>query len=268
MTQHTSPSTINNFNQCTASIPPLQIFWMYPNTLSLHGGRGDLMALLRFATMANRPVEIHRIEHPGDPIPWDRAHMLYFSAGDLACMPDVIRGLAPCRDRLKNFADRGGVIVANGSTGAILAKDLTKTDGTVIPGLGLLYMHWTQRKSVQGDDLWMKTADGMEIIGTEIKLADVTLEPGQKFFGKVLYGTGNCGNGYEGAIRDNIIYTGCLGPLLVRNPVLAMDLLYRASVAADIPCHKQDFSLPPEALPHETSGLLEAKKFIQKKMKT
>lgn len=256
-------SSINNLDVLRLSPDeqrPINILWMFPNTLSLHGGRGDLMALLRFATLAKRPVDIRRIENLNDPVPLEEADMLYFCAGDLACMPDVIHALEPILPQLQDFAARGKVILANGSTGAILAKDLTLTNGTKILGLGLLDMHWAQRSSVHGDDLWMKTADGLEIIGDEIKLADVSLDPGQAPFGTVIYGKGNCGDGYEGAVSGNVIYTGCLGPVLVRNPELAMNLLERAAGASIPP-------LSPDAIPHELAGLEEAKKFIQKKMK-
>lgn len=238
----------------------INILWMFPSTLSLHGGRGDLMALLRFATLAKRPVDIRRVENLNDPVPLADADLLYFCAGDLACMPDVIRALEPIREDLRAFAARGKVIVANGSSGAILAEDLTLTDGTKIPGLGLLHMHWVQRTAVHGDDLWMKTEDGLEIIGDEIKLADITLDPGQAPFGTVTYGKGNCGDGFEGAITGNVIYTGCLGPVLVRNPALAMNLLERATGESIPP-------LSPDAIPHELAGLKEARIFIEKKMK-
>lgn len=256
-----SEGTIRNYEPAPQEeAPVLHILWMYPSTLSLHGGRGDIMALLRFATLAKRPVDIRRIENLNDPVPLEEADMLYFCAGDLACMPDVIRALEPIREALRDFSAQGKVIVANGSTGAILARDLTLEDGTVVPGLGLLDMHWKQRTSVHGDDLWMKTADGLEIIGDEIKLADVTLDPGQAPFGTVTYGKGNCGDGFEGAITGNVICTGCLGPVLVRNPALAMNLLERAA-GAPLP------ALAPSDIPYELAGLAETKAFIQKKMK-
>ena len=244
----------------------IRILWMYPDSLSIHGGRGDIMALLRFATMAKLPVEIQRVDHLSSPLPLDQADMLYFCCGDLSCMPDIIKALEPNKAALEAFAARGKVIVANGSSGAILAKDLWLLNDTLIPGLGLLGMHWVQRKTVHGDDLWLTTKEGLEVIGNEIKLADVTLEPEQSPFGKVHYGGGNHGDGYEGAVSGNVIYTSCLGPVLVRNPALTMELLRRAAAAAGIETAPEQFELPPEQIIHEQKGIEEAKKFIQKKM--
>ena len=244
----------------------VKILWMYPDSLSIHGGRGDIMALLRFATMAKVPVEIRRVEHLTDPIPLDAADMLYFCCGDLTCMPDIIKALEPRKTELEAFARAGKVIVANGSTGAVLARALELLDGTVVPGLGLLGMVWRQRKTVQGDDLWLDAMDGIEVIGNEIKLAEITLDPDQAPFGKVRYGHGNCGGMDEGAVSGNVIYTSCLGPVLVRNPALAMALLRRAADAADIAITPEQFRLNPADICHEQTCLEEAKGFIKKKM--
>ena len=244
----------------------VRILWMYPDSLSIHGGRGDIMALLRFATMGRIPVEIRRVELLTDPVPLGEADMLYFCCGDLTCMPDIIKALEPVRVDLEQFAAQGKVIVANGSTGAILAKELKLLDGTVVPGLGLLGMHWTQRKTVQGDDLWLKAMDDIEVIGNEIKLAEITLEPDQEPFGMVRYGHGNCGDGKEGAVSGNVMYTSCLGPLLVRNPDLAMALLKRAAAAAGLDTCPEQFLLREEDISHERACLEEAKRFIEKKL--
>ena len=267
-TSRITPRSLNNLD--ALGLPEqhkrVRILWMYPNSLNIHGGRGDIMALYRFATMAKLPVEICRVDHLSSPLPLDQADMLYFCCGDLSCMPDIIKALESKKADLQDFAAQGKVIVANGSSGAILAKDLWLLDDRLIPGLGLLGMHWVQRKTVHGDDLWLTTHDGLEVIGNEIKLADVTLEPEQAPFGKVHYGGGNHGDGYEGAVSDNVIYTSCLGPVLVRNPALAMDLLRRAAATAGIETTPEQFILPPEQIMHEQKGLEEAKRFIQKKM--
>lgn len=244
----------------------VRILWMYPNSLHIHGGRGDLMALLRFATMAKLPIEICRVDRLTDEIPLENAHMLYFCCGELECAADIVKALESQKEALFAFAEAGNVIVANGSTGAILGKDLKLADGTVIPCLGLLGMHSVQRTSIHGDDLWLDAIDGIEVIGNEIKRMDVTLDPEQAPFGTVRYGRGNCGDGKEGAVTRNVIYTTCLGPLLVRNPALAMALLRRAAMAADMQIDEAQFALSPEAILHESKALEETRIFIRKKM--
>ena len=271
MTEHTNETSRSVDNLAALGLSHnhkrIRLLWMYPDTLSLHGGRGDIMALLRFATMARLPLEVRRVENLTDPVPLDDADMLYFCCGDLSCMPDVIKALEPRKADLADFAATGKVIVANGSTGAILSNALQLMDGTVIPGLGLLGMRWTQRETVHGDDLWLDAPDGIQVIGNEIRLADVTLEPGQEPFATVRYGFGNNNTGTEGAMTRNVIYTGCLGPVLVRNPALAMALLKRASAAAEIPTEPDQFRLSSRQIPQEEKLLEESKVFIRKKMR-
>lgn len=265
MDLHENKASVSNLD--AGDQKKIRILWMYPDSLNLHGGRGDIMALLRFATMAKIPVEIRRVELLTDPVPLNAADMLYFCCGDLVDMPHVIRALEPVKEALESFAARGKVIVANGSTGAVLAKELQLLDGTVIPGLGLLDMRWTQRSTVQGDDLWLDAVDGTQVIGNEIKLAEIALEPDQAPFGKVRYGHGNDGTGYEGAVTRNVIYTSCLGPVLVRNPALAMALLRRAADAAGLEIPAERFALRTEDISCEEKALEEAKKFILNKGK-
>lgn len=245
---------------------PLRVLWMYPDTLSLHGGRGDLMALLRFSIHAGLPLEIRRVDQPGDPVPLHEADLLWFCCGDLDCAPALIRALEPLKPQLEAFAAEGKMIFANGSTGAILARELHFRDGQVLSGLGLLDMVWAQRETVRGNDLWMDVLGGIEVIGNEIDRADVILGPHQAPFGTVRYGGGNQGDGFEGAITNNVIFTCCLGPLLVRNPHLAMALMKRAAEAAGISTEGMNFTLTAEDIPTETAGMEAARVFIREKM--
>lgn len=242
--------------------PRVRILWMYPDSLNIHGGRGDIMALLRFATMAKLPVEICRVDRFADPIPLEDAHMLYFCCGDLDCAADLCKALEPHKAALEAFAKAGKVMVANGSTGVVLGKDLQYLDGSQLTCLGLLGMHAQQRKTIHGDDLWLDAMDGVEVIGNEIKRVEITLDPEQQPFASVRYGRGNCGDGKEGAMAGNVIYTSCLGPMLVRNPKLAMELLARAASAAGLALG----DLPAEALALEEKAFEEAKVFITKKL--
>lgn len=258
---------IHNLDALTLSpyAPRLRILWMYPDILSLHGGRGDMMALLRFGTAMGLPLEIRRINQLTDPIPLDSADLLYFCSGELSCVPPMVQALLPMREQLSAFADSGKMIVAVGSTGAILSKELRKLDGSVIPGLGLLNMYWNQRKTVYGNDIWMDALEDTEVIGNQILLADVTLAPDQVPFGRVRYGYGNCGDGFEGAVTKNVIYTSCLGPMLVRNPAMAVTLLRRAADAAGIDA---EYRLDPGDIALETKALEDSRIFISSKMKT
>lgn len=244
----------------------LHILWMYPDVLNVFGGRGDLMALMRVCTAMGVPAEMRRLDHLADEIPLDWADIVYYASGDLTCMEDILRVTMPRQDDLRSFAAGGGMIVAVSSSGAILADEVTKLDGTSMKGLGLLHMKMTEREKVHGDDLWIRTDSGLEVTGNQIQLLDVALEEGQKPFGTVIYGRGNDGSGMEGAESGNVIYTACVGPALVRNPWLAAELIERAAAVSGVSASGGAFRLPEEEIEQEMLSAEEARDFIRKKM--
>ena len=66
----------------------------------------------------------------------------------------------------------------------------------------------------------------MELI-EQIRLADIELTGNREPFADVIYGLGNNGGHKEGAMRETMIFTACLGPVMVRNPWFAAKCLKR-----------------------------------------
>lgn len=154
-------------------------------------------------------------------------------------------------------------MIAVASSGAVVARQTELLDGRVLEGLGLLDMQWKERVSVWGDDLWFSLPSGLQVIGNQIQVADVFLADTQPALGQILYGRGNCGDGKEGARRDNVIYTNCLGPLLVKNPRLAEIWLRECAAAAGLQVPAQ---LEDEWIETETQSFALIQKFIEGKM--
>ena len=212
----------------------VRILWLYPDTMNIHGGRGDVMALLHIADLLGIPVEIRRCDRLSYGMDWKNTDIAYMTAGELKCVPEVSRDMEHYEKGMKEFINDGGVLIANGSSGAVLGNTLTNYGGRTTRGLGLLDMDWKERESVWGDDIWIKTEEGMEIIGNQIQVADITLGEGQKPFGEVIYGRGNNGDGVEGAVKGNVIYTGVLGPVLTKNPEFTAWILKQGAAKAGI----------------------------------
>lgn len=227
----------------SGEIKTLNILWLYPDIMNIHGGRGDVMGLLNMCNYLGVPVEIRRIDRLEDEVDWSWVHLVYITAGELNCVPSVIDALSRQKEDLEAFVKLNRTFIANGSSGAVLADEIRYKDGRVVKGLGLLKMIWTERDSVWGDDIWVKAdiykneevSGGIEVIGNQIQVADVELSEGQKPFGRLVYGRGNNGSlanggsGFEGARTKNIIYTCVLGPLMTKNPLFAADLLLKAA---------------------------------------
>ncbi|MDO4518361.1 MAG: hypothetical protein Q4B78_04050, partial [Bacillota bacterium] len=230
--------TVNNMQEVSGEngFKCVHILWLYPDVMNIHGGRGDIMALLHMSNVLGIPVEIRRCDSLKEMIDWNWPHLVYMTAGELKCTPDVAKALKKQEKAIQAYVRDGGIFVANGSSGAVLADNVTLVGKDAFKGLGLLHMDWKERLTVWGDDIWISVDElDEDIVGNQIQVADVHLAVGQNPFGKVLYGRGNDGNtedggsGLEGARTDNVIYTGVLGPVLTKNPKFTAYLLKLAS---------------------------------------
>ncbi len=243
---------------------PVRVLWMYPDVLNLHGGRGDLMALLHYSCLLGLPCEIRRINGFSDDFPFDAADLIWFPSGDLSVMKDVCAALAPHAGGFRAFAQKGGYVFAVASSGAVLAKRTVWLDGGVTEGMGLLDMEFTQRERPHGDDLLVDIPQGLRIVATQIQMADCTLLDGQAPFGSVVYGRGNNGGGTEGARTGNAVFTNCLGPVLTKNPRLTESILKNCASAAGMDV--SGLTLKDEDIALETAAAEDVKAFVQKKI--
>lgn len=201
----------------------LTIGWAYPDILNLHGERGSVQALVRAAENLGLEAELLRVEDFDDEIPFDALDLLVFLPGELKTLAVIREALRPQEEKLRAYVENGGTLVAIGTSGMIFGKTITRLDGSEIRGFGLLDLNAKERKYVFGDDLHLRIREnGQELIGCQIMMADVEAAAP---FGQVLYGRGNDGSGAEGARYRNLIYTNCLGPLFVKNPWFAEDLI-------------------------------------------
>ena len=242
----------------------IHILWMFPDVLSMHGGRGDAMALLHFSNLMKLPCTIRRINTLTEEIPFDWADMILLPSGDLSVMGDVCKALMPRKAEFKRFAQSGKVILAIGNTGVVLAEKLVFLDGKVVRGMGILGAQFKQRSKVHGDDLWVRLPNGRELFGTQIQMADVRLRKSQEPFGKTIYGRGNGGKGREGARTDNVIFTHLLGPVLTKNPGFTEELLKLSAEVVGL--NPDRYNLPEENITLELQALEDCRTFINKKI--
>lgn len=201
----------------------LRIGWMYPDILNLHGERGSVQTLVTVGANLGVEVEICKIENFDEAIPYDSLDMLVFLPGEISSFRHLVPALRRQMEELKAYVEAGGYVLALGTSGLLFGKQVKREDGSVQEGLGLLDMTAVERQYVWGDDLQLRIRDTrQELIGSQIQMADVeAAEP----FGTTIYGRGNNGTGADGARYKNLIYTNCTGPLFVKNPWFAEDIL-------------------------------------------
>lgn len=221
----------------------MKLLWLYPDILNLHGDRGNVLALLSIARAMGLEAELVKADSAGAlPAP-EEVDLIVLGAGQLRDMKPIAEDLRPRAEALRTYAERGGHILATGSTGCLLGKSFALDGETTVEGLGLLDLTAKElcrtaqpmlTKEVYGDDLYWRAEDGTEVIGCQIQRMDFTLGESAAPLGTVLYGYGNDLSGAEGARYKNVRFTNTVGPLLACAPWLGVTLLREIAEAQGI----------------------------------
>lgn len=241
----------------------LNILWMYPDILNLHGDRGNLMAFEKIGNLLDVKVNINKVESYNDDIDFENNDILFFNVGEIKVMPTIIETLQKYDKPLQKFIDDNKTIILIAASGCIMAKKIIRKNEE-FEGLGYLDMDLIERENIYGDDiLFTLNENNMEIVGCQIKMLDTILHSDISL-GILTYGSGN--NGFnektEGAKYKNIIYTNTLGPVFVKNPWYTELIIKNALKNKNIDIEK---TLTDEDFDIELNSLKAIKKFINQK---
>ena len=209
----------------------LKIAWLFPDTLYLHGERGNILALERFARLGGFEPETAKIDFLTEnfhPMDYD---VIFCPPGEIASFPAVVKKLCEVKDELNDFIKSGRVLFVTGTSVAIWCKEVRRFDGSSFSGMGFVDAVAEEKETVYGDDNYFTcTYNGqdIDIIGNQIQMADFVSYEGREtdFFGRLKYGYGNTGKDTnEGFIIKNSVFTNSLGPVLVTNPKLTIEII-------------------------------------------
>ncbi|MCQ2550632.1 MAG: cobalamin biosynthesis protein CobQ [Clostridia bacterium] len=224
----------------------LKIAWLFPDTLYLHGERGNILALERFAKLAGFEPEVTKIDFKSTfkPLEYD---LIFCPPGEISSFKPIVDKLLLVKDELKAFMESGKVLLVTGTSMAIWGGEILRNDGTRLEGLGLVKFNTVEKDMVYGDDIYFTcqyNGKEMEMLCSQIQMADF-ISDGAASFGKIIYGYGNTGvDKAEGFMVNNSIFTNCLGPMLVTNPWLTkeiMKVLGGRDVKLDFHLERQSF---------------------------
>ena len=206
----------------------LKLAWLFPDILSLHGDRGNVLAFQRVAAAAGFDVDVERIDFDTEDFSPAQYDFIFCPPGELASCSNIIAWLQPYREEIQSFIDEGRVLLVTGTSQCIFGKQTLREDGSLLEGLGIIDCDYKERKAVYGDDLYFTTQYGvgeeMEIFGSQIQMMDVRSR--EEAFGTLKYGFGNDGTDRrEGVWKKNSIFSNTLGPILVLNPWLTKKIV-------------------------------------------
>lgn len=254
----------------------INIVWLYPDILNLHGDRGNIMSIARIVEAMGLEADIIKVNNAAELPVLSDVDLIIMGAGQLRDIRYVTDDMRNYESELKQYIENDGHILVTGSTGCIFGKRYYLDDGMANDGLGIIDMQARAlnrtkmpmlTKEVYGDDIYWKMDDGMEIIGCQIQRMDFTLGKTAKALGTLLYGYGNnCKSNAEGARYKNLMLTNTVGPMLAGNPWFGAYII--KSIAAKKKIELNDYDENKLSYMKIARDSFNAKKvFIEKKKK-
>lgn len=237
----------------------INVAWMYPDILNLHGERGNAKAFELISKKIGIKLNIDRIDNLDEKIDFEKYDILLFNAGELKTIKTISDVLKEQKEELDKYIKDNKIILITGTTGALFADKITRIDNSSFEGLNILNMDIKERDIVIGDDLYYLMGK-MEIMSCQIQMIDILLKK-VKPFGNIKYGYGNNGTNVEGAKYKNVIFTNALGPVLVKNPWFTEYLIKLA-------CKNKNVKIKSKKVNYELElkSLESTKEFINKKV--
>jgi CobQ-like glutamine amidotransferase family enzyme len=242
----TSPSTIHHQPSMQ-----LTIVHLYPKEMNIYGDTGNRLVLQKRAEWRGVDVRV-KLVGVGDPIPGE-ADLIIGGGGQDAGQGKIQDDLQAKAAQLQKLANDGVPMLMICGMYQLFGRSFTTHEGEVIKGIGILPL-----ETVGGDERMIgntvySTPYG-EVVGYENHSGVTTLDDPTLAFGTVTQGDGNNGqDGTEGCRVGNVFGTYSHGPVLVKNPRLADELL-RLALAR----RYDELELPPlddqlELAAHDTA---------------
>ena len=246
-----------------------RIAWLFPDTLFLHGERGNLLALARFAQLAGFEPEVIKVDFDTENFNPSDFNLIFCGPGEIVSFPSVVEWMIPFKEKLVSFMESGRPLIVIGTSVGIFGKKVVRNRNTFVdagefPGLGIVDLIYSENYEVYGDDIYFECEYGgqrMELIGNQIQMGDLYIGK-EKPFGILKYGYGNTGNDRnEGLLHRNSIFTNTLGPMLTCNPWLTETLIKVAAEHSALDPQKITFNDELERKSFQTK-----RDFISKKV--
>ena len=239
--------------------------YLYPDSFNLHGDRGNVFAFEKTAKLLGIDMQFQKIDSFEDDINFDQIDILFVSPGELRTCQGIAETIEKKADDYKSYISSGKTMIVIGTTIALFAKETERLDGTSFQGLGLVDATCKERKITYSNDEVFTTdvfGDTIEIVGGQIQMIDVSLN-GESPLGKVTYGYGNKHKDDEGIKKNHFYFLNTLGPVFVKNPWLAANMI---SDAMHLDTQVFNETDPAFALEHKSND--EIRKFIDLKIRT
>ncbi len=197
----------------------LVIGWLYNDSMSIYGDRGNVIALQRRAAWRGIDVEVAQIGI-GDPIP-ERVDIYFFGGGQDQEQIAVSRDLAGSKgERIRADIEDGAAALTVCGGYQLFGHEYRPFEADPLPGIGVFDVVTVASNERFIGNVIIDSEWG-ELVGFENHSGLTSVGPGAEPMGRVRVGRGNNGRDrFEGARYKNAIGCYLHGALLPKNPVL------------------------------------------------
>ena len=201
----------------------LTIVHLYPKEMNIYGDTGNRLVLQKRAEWRGIDVQV-KLVGVGDPIPGE-TDIIIGGGGQDAGQGKIQDDLQQKAAQLKDLAASGVVMLMICGMYQLFGRSFTTNTSEVIRGIGLLPL-----ETIGGDvrmigNTIYDTPFG-DIVGYENHSGLTRLDDPSFAFGHVKQGDGNNGQDKtEGCRVENVFGTYSHGPVLVKNPAFADELI-------------------------------------------
>lgn len=208
----------------------LTICHLYGNLLNTYGDNGNLLMLQYYMKKMNVTYEtkIVSLDQQFDP---DQYDLIFFGGGQDFEQMIVSKDIQNKKEALTTYIENNGVMLAVCGGYQLLGHYYIGAEGQKIPGIGALD-HYTLSQDHHrfiGDTEIYNPEFNETYYGFENHNGITFLGKNEKALGQTIQGKGNNGkDNTEGVVYKNVFGTYFHGPVLARNPILAIRLIKTA----------------------------------------
>lgn len=227
----------------------IKILNLYGEALDLNGDGKNITAFEGRIKEMGYEYETDKIG-VGDEIDLSQYDIVFMTHGKPHNVSAISEHFIKYKDNIIDYIESGKTFVATGSSNMLFGKSFKMLDGKTYEGIGLFDCTAEEFDGLYVSDavLVPQFAPQEKVFGVYYRCEEVIYNtPNQNRLFKVLKadgGKGNVGEG-EGIRIKNLFATWCLGPVLVRNPIMMQEILH-CVLGEDY--RETDFSLEGKAV--------------------
>ena len=235
----------------------IKILNLYGEALDLNGDGKNITAFEKRLSEMGYEFETETLG-VGDEIELSGYDIVFMTHGKPHNVSAISEHFIKYKDNILNYIESGKTFVATGSSNMLFGKKFKMLDGETYKGIGLFDCTAKEFDGLYVSDavLVPEFAPEEKMFGIYYRCESVKFDsPNENRLFKVLKadeGKGSVGE-WEGCRYKNLFATWCLGPMLVRNPVIMREVLH--SVLGEN-YRETDFSLEEKAVKMTIEELL------------